>query len=79
MLVWQAPTRVMNPSVPQHIIDDAMQADPASAAARRPAPAFLWRSVAPAHRRGALSPLGPASPPARGVVNGVETHLGRPR
>ena len=28
MLVWQAPTRVMNPSVPQHIIDDAMQADP---------------------------------------------------
>ena len=25
MLVWQAPTRVMNPSVPQHIIDDAMQ------------------------------------------------------
>ena len=33
MLVWQAPTRVMNSTVPQHIIDDAMQADPASAAA----------------------------------------------
>jgi hypothetical protein len=32
-LVWQAPTRVMNPSVPQSIIDQAMDEDPASAQA----------------------------------------------
>ena len=33
VLVWKAPTRVMNPSVPQSVIDDAMARDPASAAA----------------------------------------------
>jgi hypothetical protein len=33
VLVWRAPTRVMNPSVPQSIIDAAMERDPASAAA----------------------------------------------
>jgi hypothetical protein len=33
ILVWQAPTRVMNPTVPQRVIDAAMEADPASAAA----------------------------------------------
>jgi terminase large subunit-like protein len=33
VLVWHAPTRVMNPGVPQRIIDDATAADPASAAA----------------------------------------------
>jgi hypothetical protein len=32
-LVWQAPTRVMNPSIPQSVIDEAMADDPASAAA----------------------------------------------
>jgi hypothetical protein len=32
-LVWKAPTRVMNPSVPQSVIDAAIEADPASAAA----------------------------------------------
>jgi hypothetical protein len=32
-LVWKAPTRVMNPSVPQSIIDEAMERDAASAAA----------------------------------------------
>jgi hypothetical protein len=32
-LVWQAPTRTMNPSVPQRIIDEAAERDPASAAA----------------------------------------------
>jgi hypothetical protein len=31
VLVWQAPTRVMNPLVPQSTIDAAMEADPASA------------------------------------------------
>jgi hypothetical protein len=31
VLVWKAPTRVMNPSVPQKIIDDAMERDPAAA------------------------------------------------
>jgi hypothetical protein len=33
VLVWQAATRIMNPSVPQSVIDDAMERDPASAAA----------------------------------------------
>jgi hypothetical protein len=33
VLVWQAPTRVMNPSVPQSVIDAAMEADSASALA----------------------------------------------
>jgi hypothetical protein len=32
-LVWQAPTRTMNPSVPQRIIDEATERDAASAAA----------------------------------------------
>jgi hypothetical protein len=33
VLVWRAPTLVMNPSVPQSVIDEAYEADPASAAA----------------------------------------------
>jgi hypothetical protein len=33
VLVWKAPTRTMNPSVPQSVIDAAIEADPASAAA----------------------------------------------
>ena len=33
VLVWQAPTAVMNPSVPQSLIDEAMAEDPARAAA----------------------------------------------
>jgi hypothetical protein len=33
VLCWQAPTRDMNPTVPQRVIDEAMEADPASAAA----------------------------------------------
>jgi hypothetical protein len=32
-LVWKAPTRTMNPSVPQSVIDAAIEADPSSAAA----------------------------------------------
>ncbi len=32
-LVWQAPTREMNPTVPQRVIDEATEQDPASAAA----------------------------------------------
>jgi hypothetical protein len=32
-LVWKAPTRRMNPTVPQSVIDAAMERDPASAAA----------------------------------------------
>ena len=32
-LVWRAPTRVMNPSVPQRLVDEAMEADPSAAAA----------------------------------------------
>jgi hypothetical protein len=33
ILVWHAPTRTMNPTVPQSIIDAAFERDPASAAA----------------------------------------------
>jgi hypothetical protein len=33
ILVWQAPTREMNPTVPQRVIDAATERDPASAAA----------------------------------------------
>jgi hypothetical protein len=32
-LVWQAPTRTMNPSVPQSVVDEAMEDDQASASA----------------------------------------------
>ena len=32
-LVWQAPTRMMNPTVPQRVVDEAMESDPASATA----------------------------------------------
>ncbi len=33
VLVWQAPTRIMNPTVPQAVVDAAMERDPASARA----------------------------------------------
>jgi len=33
VLVWKADTRTMNPTVPQSVIDDAIEADPSSAAA----------------------------------------------
>ena len=33
VLVWQAPTRAMNPTVPQSVIDEAIERDPSSAAA----------------------------------------------
>ena len=33
VLVWKAPTRTMNPNVPQRVIDEAMERDPASASA----------------------------------------------
>ena len=33
VLVWHAPTRDINPTVPQRVIDEAMERDPASAAA----------------------------------------------
>ena len=33
MLVWQAPTRAMNPTVPQAVIDKAFEEDPESASA----------------------------------------------
>jgi hypothetical protein len=33
VLVWQAPTRTMNPTVPQRVVDEALEDDPAAAAA----------------------------------------------
>ena len=31
VLIWQAPTRTMNPRIPQRVIDEALASDPASA------------------------------------------------
>ena len=51
VLVWQAPTRVMNPSFPQSIIDAAMERDPAHALAeygaqfRTDVEAFITREL----------------------------------
>jgi hypothetical protein len=51
VLVWKAATRVMNPTVPQSVIDAAIEADPASAAAefgaefRSDLEAFVSREV----------------------------------
>jgi hypothetical protein len=51
ILVWRASTRRMNPLVPQSVIDEAMEADPASAAAeylaefRSDVAAFVEREV----------------------------------
>ena len=50
-LVWQAATRTMNPAVPQRVVDEAMERDPASAAAeyggqfRNDLAAFVAREV----------------------------------
>jgi hypothetical protein len=50
-MVWKAPTRTMNPTVPQQIIDEATERDPASAAAeygaefRTDIEAFVSREV----------------------------------
>jgi len=41
-LVWQAATRTMNPTVPQRIVDEAMERDPASAAASYWLAAAAW-------------------------------------
>jgi hypothetical protein len=51
VLVWQAPTRAMNATVPQSVIDDAMQNDPARANAeymaqfRADVEAFVSREI----------------------------------
>jgi hypothetical protein len=61
VLVWQAPTRVMNPSVPQSFIDAETEKDPASASAeygalfRTDLEAFVSRMVAGTLRRFSLS------------------------
>jgi len=39
VLVWQADTRTMNPSVPEAFIADAYEDDPANAAGR------VWRAI----------------------------------
>ena len=44
ILVWQADTRTMNPTVAQRVVDEAMDRDPASAAAE------YGRSSAPTSR-----------------------------
>ena len=54
VLIWQAPTRTMNSTVPQSVIDAAMEADPSSASAeymaefRSDIEGFVTREVAEA-------------------------------
>jgi hypothetical protein len=54
VLVWRAPTLVMNPTVPKRIVDEAFEADPASASAeydaifRTDVETFIAREVAEA-------------------------------
>jgi hypothetical protein len=65
VLVWNAPTRTMNPSVPQGVIDAAYERDPASAAAeygaefRRDIEAFLDREAIEACQRSGPPELPP--------------------
>jgi hypothetical protein len=69
VLVWRAPTRVMNPTVPQSVIDEATEADPASAAAeygaefRTDVETFIAREVVDA----AVVPGRHELPPVAGV------------
>jgi hypothetical protein len=66
VLVWRAPTRTMNPTVPQSIIDEATERDPASAAAeygaefRSDIEAFISREVVEAATARGRFELGPA-------------------
>ncbi len=68
-LVWKAPTRTMNPTVPQSVIDDAIEADPANAAAEYGAEfrvdieTFLTREVV----EGAIVPGRHELPPTSGA------------
>jgi hypothetical protein len=67
VLVWRADTRTMNPTVPQRVIDEAFERDPASAAAeygatfRSDVDTFLSRElVETAIDTGVVVPLAPA-------------------
>jgi hypothetical protein len=70
VLVWRAPTRTMNPTVPQSIIDEAIERDPASAAAewmaefRSDVESFIAREVVDA----AVVPGRHELPPVFGTV-----------
>ena len=65
VLVWKAATRVMNPSVPQSVLDEAYERDPASAAAeygaefRTDVEAFISREAVEAVVVPNLSELAP--------------------
>src|SRR5439155_660275 len=74
VLVWQAPTRAMNPTVPEAVIAEAYAEDEAAAAAeygaefRRDVEAFLTREaveavVAPSRRELPLDPPRPVAQP----------------
>ncbi|SDH65616.1 hypothetical protein [Roseospirillum parvum] len=69
VLVWQAPTRRMNPTVPQSLIDRALEEDPAAAGAeymaqfRTDVEAYLAREVV----EGLVSPGVHELPPVEGV------------
>jgi hypothetical protein len=69
LLVWKADTRTMNPTVPQSVIDEAMEADPASANAeygaefRTDVETYIAREVVEA----AVVPGRFELPPARGT------------
>ena len=70
VLVWRAPTRAMNPTVPQLIIDSALEDDPAAAAAewmaefRSDVETFVAREVVEA----AVAPGRYELPPVSGIT-----------
>ena len=70
ILIWQAPTRTMNNSVPQSVIDEAMERDPASASAeymaefRTDIETYINREVVEA----AVTPGQYEIPPLPGIV-----------
>lgn len=69
VLVWKAPSRTMNPALPQHVVDAAYEEDEANASAeygaefRRDIETFLPKEVLDAAKQPDRTEL----PPARGV------------
>ena len=69
VLVWQAPSKAMNPTLPQQVIQQAFEEDPAAAAAeydaqfRRDIESFVSREAV----EGAVAPGRHELPPAPGV------------
>ena len=90
VLVWRATTRDMNPTVPQRVIDEATERDPASAAAeygaqfRSDIEGFVCREAVeacvcarrPRARPGGQGPLQPSSIPSGGSADSMTMAIG---